>query len=194
MVEHEQLLRKLNLLELQYLDMCRGKTPDYSLMHSIIVYVQEYPEQIHHPLEDMIYSILLERVDDAEFVRKLIPEHTQLEIVTRELRESLESFPRCTASNEKFKQQLAEFLVGQRQHIYTEESEAFPLVQSALTKEDWKRLQYMLPILDDPICGRRTWHDYERLSREIEGRHKMEFPGGENGNLNLSEIDRPQLV
>ncbi len=193
-VEHGQILRKLNLLELQYLDMCRGKTPDYSLMQSIVVYIQEYPEQIHHPLEDMIYSIYLERVDDAEFVRKLIPEHTQLEVVTRELRELLESLPKCPASNEKFKQLLSEFLVGQRHHIYTEESEVFPLVKSALTIEDWKRLQYMTPILDDPISGRWTWYDYERLSREIEGKYKMEFPGGGNGNLNLTETDHPQMV
>ena len=193
-LEHGHLLRKLNLLELQYLDMCRGKTPDYSLMRSIIVYIQEYPEQIHHPLEDMIYSILLERVDGAEFVQELISEHTQLEAVTRELRESLESLPGCSASNEKIKQQLSEFLVGQRQHIYTEESKVFPLVQSALTKEDWRRIQYMTPILDEPICGRRTWSDYERLSREIEGKQKMEFPGGDNGNLNLIETERPQLV
>jgi hemerythrin-like domain-containing protein len=192
--EHGQLLGKLNLLELQYLDMCRGKNPDYSLMRSIIVYIQEYPEQIHHPLEDMIYSILLERIDDAEFVQELVSEHAQLEVVTRELRESLESFPGCTASKEKLKQQLSEFLVGQRQHIYTEESEVFPLVQSSLTKEDWKRIQYMTPILDEPICGRRTWYDYECLNREIEGKHKMEFPGGEDGNLILTETDRPQLV
>ena len=193
-VEHEQLLRKLNLLELQYLDMCRGKIPDYSLMQSIIVYIQEYPEQIHHPLEDMIYSIYLERADDAELVRKLIPEHTQLEVVTRELRESLESLPKCTASNEKFKQQLSEFLVGQRQHIYTEETEVFPLVQGALTIEDWERLQYMTPILDEPISGRWTWYDYERLSQEIEGKYKMEFSGGESGNLILTETDHLRLV
>lgn len=192
--EHGQILRKLNLLELQYLDMCCGKTPDYSLMQSIIVYIQEYPEQIHHPLEDMIYSIYLERVDDAEFVRKLISEHTQLEVVTRELRETLESLPKCTASNEKFRQQLSEFLVGQRHHIYTEESEVFPLVQSALTTEDWERLQYMTPILDDPISGRWTWYDYERLSREIEGKYKMEFSGGENSKLTLTETDHLQLV
>jgi len=193
-VEHGQILRKLNLLERQYLDMCRSKIPDYSLMQSIIVYIQEYPEQIHHPLEDMIYSIYLERVDDDEFVRKLIPEHTQLEVVTRELRESLESLPKCTASNEKFKQQLSEFLVGQRQHIYTEETEVFPLVQGALTIEDWERLQYMTPILDEPISGRWTWYDYERLSREIEGKYTVEFPGGENANLILTEADHPQLV
>ena len=192
--EHEQLLRKLNVLELQYLDMCRGETPDYALMQSIIVYIQEYPEQIHHPLEDMIYAILLERVADSEFVRKLIPEHTQLETVTRELRQSLESSPGCSATNEKVKQQLSEFLVGQRQHIYIEESEVFPLVQRALTDKDWKRLENMTPILDDPMSGRRTWYDYERLNREIEDKHKMELAGGQNSRKNVTETDRLQRV
>ena len=189
-VEHEQLLRKLNLLESQYLEMCRGDTPDYSLMHSIIVYIQEYPEQIHHPLEDMIYSILLERVGDAEFVEKLISEHTKMEAVTREIRESLESLPGCAASAEKLKQQLSEFLVGQRQHIYTEESQVLPLVQRALTRKDWERLQYMMPILDEPIGGKRTWNDYMRLSREIDGMYGMEITSGVSGSLDSTETER----
>ena len=192
-VEHEQLLRKLNLLESQYLEMCRGDTPDFSLMHSIIVYIQEYPEQIHHPLEDMIYSILLERVDDDVFVETLISEHTKMEAVTREIRESLESLPGRAASAEKLKQQLSEFLIGQRQHIYTEESEVFPLVHRALTQKDWKRLQYMTPILDEPISGKRTWNDYMRLSREIDDMYGMENPGGVSGSRDLTEAERRKV-
>jgi len=194
LVEHDHILRKLNLLELQYLDMCRGKTPDYSLMRSIIVYIQEYPEQIHHPLEDMIYSILLKRVDDVEFVQELITEHTQLEVVTRRLRELLESLPSSIASKEQLKQQLSEFLVGQRQHIYTEEIKVYPLVQSALTKEDWRQLQSMLPILDGPIFGRRTRDDYERLYREIEDRSKTRLFEVEKGSMQLTDTERQQLA
>jgi len=194
LVEHDHILRKLNLLELQYLDMCRGKTPDYSLMRSIIVYIQEYPEQIHHPLEDMIYSILLKRVDDVEFVQELITEHTQLEVVTRRLRELLESLPSDIASKEQLKQQLSEFLVGQRQHIYTEEIKVYPLVQSALTKEDWRQLQSMLPILDGPIFGRRTRDDYERLYREIEDRSKTRLFEVEKGSMQLTDTERQQLA
>jgi|GEM_PF-3677269 len=185
-LEHGLFLGKLDLLESQYLDMCRGKTPDYSLMRSIVVYIQEYPEQVHHPLEDMIYSSFLERVDDAEFVHKLISEHTQMEVVTLEIRELLEAMPGCTDSGRKLRQQLSEYLVWQRRHIYAEESEVFPLVANALTEKDWERLQYMLPILDDPIRGRRTWYDYERLSREIEGRHKAQFARGESADLNVA--------
>jgi hemerythrin-like domain-containing protein len=167
LVEHDHILRTLSLLEMQFLDLCRGKTPDYSIMRSIIAYVQEYPEQVHHPLEDMIFSILLERVDDVELVQELIAEHTQLEVVARKLRESLESLKNGISSMEELKQQLSKFLVGQRQHIYIEEVEVYPLVQSVLTIKDWKRLHSMVPILDDPAFGRRTRNDYEHLYREI---------------------------
>ena len=194
LVEHDHILRKLNLLELQYLDMCRGKVPDYSLMRSIIVYIQEYPEQIHHPLEDMIYSILLKRVDDVEFVQDLITEHTQLEVVTRRLRDSIESLSSDIASKEELKQQLSEFLVGQRQHIYTEEIKVYPLVQSVLTKEDWRQLQSMVPILDGPIFGRRTRDDYERLYREIEDRSKTRLFEVEKGSMQLTDTERQQLA
>lgn len=194
LVEHDHILRKLNLLELQYLDMCRGNTPDYSLMRSIVVYIQEYPEQIHHPLEDMIYSILLARKDDVEFVQELITEHTQLESVTRKLRESLESISNDADSREELKQQLADFLVGQRQHIYTEEVDVYPLVQSVLTKEDWRQLHAMVPILDEPIFGRRTREDYERLYREIEDASKMGLFARDKAELKLADADRQNMA
>jgi hemerythrin-like domain-containing protein len=193
-LEHRLLLEKLDLLESQYLDMCRSKTPDYSLMRSIVVYIQEYPEQVHHPLEDMIYASFLERADDAAFVHKLISEHTQMEVVTLEIRELLEAMPGCAASGRKLKQRLSDYLVWQRRHIYSEESEVFPLMEKSLTEKDWERLQYMLPILDDPVRGGRTWYDYERLSREIEGKHRMQLTANQNGGLNLTGTERTQAV
>ena len=192
LVEHDHILRKLSLLELQYLDLCRGKIPDYSLMRSIIVYIQEYPEKIHHPLEDMIFSILLKRKDDVDFVQELITEHTQLEVVTRKLRESLESLSSGTVSKEELKQQLSEFLVGQRRHIYREETDVYPLIQSVLTKEDWQQLHSAVPVLDEPMFGRRTREDYERLYREIEDRSKAVLLEREKGNLKYTETERPQ--
>lgn len=199
LLEHDHILRKLNLLELQYLEMCRGRTPDYSLMRSIIVYIQEYPEQIHHPLEDMIFSILLERVDDIEFVQKLITQHTRLEVATRKIRDSLESVSSGEIATDELKQQLAEFLVDQREHIYSEEIEVYPLVQSILTKEDWKQLQAMVPILDEPIFGRATRDDYERLYREIEDQSKAGMLERVkikrvNGHLKFTENKRKHAV
>ena len=170
LLEHDHILGSLNLLELQFLDLCRGKTPDYSITRSIIVYVQEYPEQVHHPLEDMIFSILLERSDEHEFIQELITEHTQLEDIARKIRESIESLNSDMEFIGEFKQQLLKFLVGLRQHIYIEEVDVYPLVQSVLTIKDWNQLHSMIPILDDPAFGRRTRNDYEYLYREIKGK------------------------
>jgi hemerythrin-like domain-containing protein len=193
-IDHCQLLRKINFLETQYLDICRGAEPDYSLMRNIIVYIQEYPEQMHHPLEDMIFSVLLERVDDADIVQKLMSEHTRLEVVTRELRESLEALSSGTVSIEKLKKKLSDFLVGQRQHIHKEETEVYPLVKKYLTDKDWKQLQNMVSIIDEPIYGKKTRYDYERLNRVIEDINKIELPDCGKRRLKMIESENSLTV
>lgn len=145
-IEHDHILKTLNLLEMQFLDLCRGGTPDYSLMRSIMVYIQEYPEQVHHPLEDMIYSILLERVDEVKLIQELITEHTELEAETRKLRKSLKLLKSGNASKDKIKKQLSTFLVRQRQHIYIEEEMVHPLIESFLTKKDWSHVLSSVPL------------------------------------------------
>ena len=146
LVEHDHILKKLNLLEMQFMDLCRGGTPDYSLMRSILVYIQEYPEQVHHPLEDKIFSILLERVDEVELIQELIAEHAELEIETRKLGESAKLLESGMGSKEEIKKQLSSFLIKQRQHMYIEEETVHPLIESALTEEDWSYVQSAVPL------------------------------------------------
>ena len=172
LIEHDHMRKTLNLLEMQFLDLCRNRTPDLSMMRSILVYTQEYPEQAHHPLEDMIYSILLERKEKVMLLHDLVTEHTNLEVQTREVRESLESYVKGTFSKEMLKHQMSSFLIRQRQHIYTEEIEIYPLAQRILSKADWEEIQSTVSYKDDPVFGKRTQNDYELLYREIEGNIK----------------------
>jgi len=152
--------------------MCRNIKPDFSMMHSIVVYIQEYPELAHHPLEDMVYAILLERGEKAELLQKLLSDHTDLENVTRELRESVESYLRGDFSEDELKQRLSKFLIQQRQHLYTEEMEVYPLAKRILTKGDWEKVQAAAPQGADPVFGERTRNDYQLLYKEIEGNSK----------------------
>lgn len=146
LVEHDQILKTLSLLEMQFLDLCRGGTPDYSLMLSILEYVQEYPEQVHHPLEDKIFSILLERVDESELIQELIAEHAELEAETRKIRESVKLLECGKVSREEIIKQLSMFLIRQRQHMYIEEEKVHPLIEGVLTKEDWDYVQSAVPL------------------------------------------------
>ena len=172
LIEHDHIRRTLNLLEMQFLDLCRNKTPDFAMMRSIVVYIQQYPEVAHHPLEDMIYSILLKREVKVDLLQKLISDHTDLENVTRNLRESVELRIQGDFSEDKLKQRLSKFLIRQRQHLYIEELEIYPLTISTLTKEDWEKVQSVLPHGDDPVFGTRTREDYELLYRQIEDHGK----------------------
>ena len=146
LVEHDQILRTLNFLEMQYLDLCRGGIPDYSLMQSVLEYIQEYPEQVHHPLEDKIYSILLERVDEVELLQNLMEEHEELEALTRKLSESLKLLQSNTISSEDIKAQLSTFLIKQRRHMYLEEELVHPLIVKVLTNSEWEQIQSSVPL------------------------------------------------
>ncbi|UCB53789.1 MAG: hemerythrin domain-containing protein [Thiotrichales bacterium] len=146
LVEHDHILKTLNFLEMQFLELCRGGTPDYSLMESILEYVQEYPEQVHHPLEDRIFSIVLERVDDAELIQQMISEHKELELKTRKLRESLKLLESHAIPRDTLIDQLSEFLIEQRQHMYIEEKKVHPLIESNLTQDEWEQVQSTVPL------------------------------------------------
>ena len=168
LTEHDHIRRTLNLLEMQFLDLCRNGTPDLSIMRSIVSYIQEYPELTHHPIEDMIYSILLKREEKVKLLQNLLSDHTDLEGITRSLRESVELYIQGHFSEEKLKQLISTFLIRQRQHLYIEEMEIYPLARELLTAEDWEKVQSVVPYRDDPVFGERTQNEYELLYREIE--------------------------
>lgn len=148
-VEHDHILKTLNLLEMQFIDLCRGGTPDFSLMRSILEYIQEYPEQIHHPLEDKVYSVLLERVDEVGLIQDLMAEHVELEKETRQIKESLKLLESGVISKDDIRKQLSTFLVRQRQHMYIEEEKVHPLIESVITEQDWEHVQKTLPLYKD---------------------------------------------
>lgn len=168
LAEHDHIRKTLNLLEVQFLDLCRDQSPDFALMRSIIVYIQEYPEQAHHPLEDVMFSMLIERVKDSALLQQLITDHTELEVVTRTLRESLASIKTGEVTLAELKHQLSEFLTRQRRHLYIEEIEVFPFARRILTEKDWAQIQAVVPLRDDPVFGERTHSDYERLLQQVE--------------------------
>jgi len=172
LTDHDHIRKSLNLLEMQFLDLCRSKTPDYSMMFSIVVYIQEYPEQAHHPLEDAVFSIFIERGgEEARIARALIKDHTELEVITHKLRASLELLEIGDASKkDNLKHKLSIFLSRQRQHLYTEEMRIYPLINRVVKKQDWAKIEAVAPRMDDPVFGERTRSDYERLHHEIECR------------------------
>jgi len=172
--DHDHILRTLNLLEMLFLDSCRGHKPDYQLMLSIVAYVQDFPERVHHPAEDLVFSLLIkDGEDEGGIARELIKDHTEMEIMTRELRGTIEHLKyRGGVQPDNLNNALAEFLTRQRRHLYFEETVVYPMISKILTNDDWDRIDTIIPPLEDPVFGERTRSDYERLYREIDTRNE----------------------
>ncbi len=52
--EHSDIARLLDAIDLQV----NGGSPDFGLLHEILEYLLTYPDQYHHPKEDLIYRAL----------------------------------------------------------------------------------------------------------------------------------------
>jgi hemerythrin-like domain-containing protein len=153
--DHINLNRLLGLLERETLLLERGANPDYYLMLDMLDYMRRYPDEVHHPCEDVIFEAYLERFrEGAEIIEHLRSEHQVLVEDTQELRYCVERIVQGSiCSREDFQTALAGYLARQREHLNREEAEVFRLIDAALGAEDWHRLEPLLPASTDPLFG-----------------------------------------
>ena len=56
-----------------------GRRPNYALLLEMVDYLAQYPDQYHHPREDMLFSALLgEDPDFSGRLDKLLQDHQYL--------------------------------------------------------------------------------------------------------------------
>jgi len=168
--DHLHIQKALNLLEKNFLLMDKGGDLDLGLMLSVIVYLQEYMEQVHHPMEDAIFSVLVKMSTGArEQIKELITDHTKMEIITRRLRESLEKL-KCGEHTDKneLKKIIPILLERLRHHIQVEEETVFPLANQVMTRQDWESIKPMIPTIEDPVFGKPVTNDYRLLYQAID--------------------------
>jgi hemerythrin-like domain-containing protein len=63
----------------------------------------------------------------------------------------------------KVETQGREFVALQRQHIDFEEQEIFPLIEKALTKKDWEKLEDEVSPEDDPVFQHQDYNRFRSL-------------------------------
>ncbi|WP_439686165.1 Hemerythrin-like domain-containing protein [Cupriavidus oxalaticus] len=74
--DHIHFASLLDLLEKQVSTFHQGEPPDYGLMATIIHYLRNYGDCVHHPREDVAYALLVERDPGARIIiSRLLQEH-----------------------------------------------------------------------------------------------------------------------
>lgn len=113
--------------------------PPFKVFRAMLLYIADFPEKMHHPKEDGLFSLLQKRtasVDDT--IAELEAQHGQGEALVRKLEHELTRYELQggTAADTFFKavEDYAAFYFG---HMRMEEEIILPAIDQFLTPEDW---------------------------------------------------------
>jgi len=144
--DHKNMARLYDLIGRELKVFKTGELPDYELVKKILDYCLTYPDQYHHPKEDLIFKKLQARdPSTADVIGNLATEHENLASFTWRFATALgnvledEQLPR-----DWFIDLANDFLSFSRRHMQMEEVLFFPAARKQLTRGDWAELDDMV--------------------------------------------------
>lgn len=155
--EHRALAAMLNGMRELVAGIEAGRLrPDFDLLASMIRYIDEVPEVVHHPKEDQfLFAKLRQRSPEAlPYIEQLETEHQQGEARVKSLKDALAAYRQTgDAGFAGFKVTLMAYLEQEWRHMNTEEHKIFPLACQYLTAEDWAEIDAAFLSNDNPWLG-----------------------------------------
>ena len=171
-LEHGNQGELLNLVERQLAAVQRGQALDYDLLNSVADYFSDYPDQCHHPKEDLVYEMLRRR-DPASSagLYDLLADHKRLHELTERfaiaVRQGYENPD--TTPDPKVIETLTEFTVHYRKHMRMEEDQFFTLAENRLSESDWEEIDFNLYDRNDPLFDHAAEERFTALKHRIDG-------------------------
>ncbi len=167
--EHRNIDRLLLVLEHELEVFDRSEEPDYEILRAIIQYFQDYPEDCHHPKEDMVFEKL--KMRDPAVASRVGDVEAEHEIETERLRKLVEAVEEILAGREFLRQTfhdvVNDFIKHQRQHMDKEERLLFPAAVQRLRPEDWAAIDARLDDRKDPLFNGAVETKFQALQRTI---------------------------
>lgn len=157
-LDHKQLSNILYRMDIEvraYSGLLK-QSPSLDKVLEIIDYIKVYPERWHHPTEDVIFGVLLEKGSpSSEMVKKVLHEHSTLELLTENLHCYLQKLAMGGHDHlkAKFLRAAQEYTRRQRVHMDFEQRELFPLVDREFSEKDWERVNMLLQKQHDSSLG-----------------------------------------
>jgi hemerythrin-like domain-containing protein len=169
--DHHNFLRLLHCLgeEVTYYEANQPWRANLPVILDIFDYVQFYPEQYHHPLEDELFNLLLRKgIGDAQQLWAMKSDHKELEALTHR---ASSLFDMVARDNVVPVDQLVTvtraFLVRQLDHINRENRLIYPLLSANISDAEWDQLVASIAQRKDPLFGKGIIAEYRDLYNAI---------------------------
>ena len=169
--EHQALaamLRSMNLLLAQ--SQREQRPPPFDVLRAMLLYVDEFPERLHHPKEtELLHPLLRVRCPElGATLDRLDADHARGEAAIRELEHLLLAWEVMGASRrEAFERALSRYVDGYLSHMAAEEAEVLPAARQHLSATDWASLDQAFAANRDPLTGHAADDAYQPLFQQI---------------------------
>jgi hemerythrin-like domain-containing protein len=143
--------------------------PEWAVFHNMVLYIDRYPERLHHPKEDEhLFARLLARAPQARsLVESLEAEHVEGAKLIRELERKLGFFEGTwPEGGEEFLRAVDAYADFHWKHMRKEENELLPLAEKHLTDDDWRAIDRAFSANEDPVAQIEE-RDFQKLFSRI---------------------------
>lgn len=169
--EHQAVAAVLRSLE-PLVAQGPGDQPErfFDILRAMLFYIDEFPEQRHHPKEsNVLFPMLARRAPELmPVIRRLEHEHMQGEGRVRELQHLLLAWELVGESRKAvFAAALKEYVSFYLEHMRVEETQLLPAAERVLTGEEWDELGRAFETGRDPLAGGARDPGYDRLFTRI---------------------------
>jgi hemerythrin-like domain-containing protein len=168
--DHRNLTRLLDLLESECRDVPEEGQPDMELLHDIMHYMTVYPDAIHHPREDLVYTAMREHCADlAEGLEGVPDDHREIAELGATLRKDIEAIISGAAvTRQHLLEDLVNYVGHLRRHMEWEESDLFPRADSLARDNETATLDVSQHMGDDPVFGATTARSFSNLLANLQ--------------------------
>lgn len=148
----------------------RATPADFKPLRAMLLYIDEFPERLHHVKETQVLfarlrlraprmKVLLDRLDR---------EHERGEAAVRVLQHALLAYELIGESRRAaFAEALQRYAAFYREHMRVEEREVLPLAEELLGDDDWREIDAAFGANRDPLTGHAPDAEYAELFRLI---------------------------
>lgn len=180
-LEHRNLARVLDLLHHQAANARAGTAVNARLLELSVEYLAGFPDECHHPKEDMLYRKLVSRSPElATSLKDLVKEHAELATLTGHLRQAVaRSRHDPQALDAGLANQLSAFVDNYRHHMRMEEEHFFPLAQQRLSRNDIAEIDFALYDRPDPVFNQVAEQRFAELIDAIARQEDLERAGAD---------------
>ncbi|MGN6666597.1 MAG: hemerythrin domain-containing protein [Trinickia sp.] len=165
--EHQQLCAVIAGMQ-RYVSLLEAgeNAPPTTVFRAMLYYIREYPEQIHHPKEDLhLFARLHERTESFDdVIDELESQHVEGESKVRNLEHALTRYELAGESALPALRSLVDdYAEFYKRHRQLEENVILPAAHRYLTAQDWARIDAAFAVNRDPFDGAKLEDDLDKL-------------------------------